>query len=212
MEAEFASMQIEEKHTWLIGLTGEIGCGKSLAASYLCRKYGAIEYTVAQPLKDVAIVMGFEPRQVYGTQAEKSAINPFWGISGRTFLQQFGTEVCRQYLPVAVPGMRLNGFSVWVRLMELFCERNRDTNIIVSDIRFPDECKKIKELGGIIIKIDRPRVGVEMESRHASETQHIPAHIIVSNNGTIDELYAKLDRAMTAMMTGLAGSPAIVYI
>lgn len=188
------------KHA-LLGFSGDIGCGKSTAVNYLTVKYGFTEYMFAKPLKDVAMTLGFEHHQVYGTQEQKLEINKFWGISGREFLQKFGSEVCRDYVPKILPNMNFNNCTMWVRLFEKYYQDNIDKHTAVSDVRFEDESKKIKELGGLIIRINRSNNKNTPAEHivHKSELQasKIFPDIVIDNNGSLDELYEKLDDVMT---------------
>jgi hypothetical protein len=143
----------------LLGITGKIGSGKSTVTEYLKSRYNMLEYMFAGPLKKIAIALGFEEHQAYGTQEQKLEVNKFWGISGRKFLQVFGSEVCRDYLPKVLPDMNLNNSTLWVRLFEKFYEDMllaKKKSIVCSDVRFEDESNSIKERGGIVIGIERP--------------------------------------------------------
>ena len=136
----------------LIMLVGNIGCGKSVAAEILT-KFGFKEDMFAAPLKEFARIIGFTETQVYGTQAEKLSVNQFWGVSGREFLQKFGSEVCRNALPKAIPNMQMNARTLWARVVEqkIF----KYPLLVMSDGRFEDEAKLVKDRGGIIIRITR---------------------------------------------------------
>jgi hypothetical protein len=194
----------------LIGINGEIGCGKSTATEYLTAKYKMTEYMLAKPLKDIAIILGFEHHQVYGTQEQKLEINKFWGISGRHFLQVFGSEVCRDFMPTVLAQMFRPNRGLWIRLFEKYLGENIEKNIIVSDVRFGDESKIVKEHGGYVIRITRgnregSREGNRVNSAanslvhtHQSETQAdtIEPYIVIENNGTLEEFYQKLDEVV----------------
>jgi ATPase subunit of ABC transporter with duplicated ATPase domains len=79
----------------LIMLTGKIGSGKTTAAQLLVDHAGYTEVTFAGPIKEFARSIGFTWEEVYGTQAQKETPNKHYGISGRQFLQKFGTDLCR---------------------------------------------------------------------------------------------------------------------
>ncbi len=147
------------KRPLLIGINGEIGCGKSTACAYLNESYGFTEYMFAKPLKDIAVILGFEQHQVFGTQEQKLETNKFWGISGRKFLQVFGSEVCRDFVPKALPDMDFNHKTMWVRLFEKYYSDNKDKPVVVSDVRFEDESNTIRSLGGYVIRVERDVVG-----------------------------------------------------
>ena len=83
----------------IIGISGEIGCGKTTVCKYLKNEHQFIEYNFANPLKQIGTILGFSDKELYGTQQDKLLINPLWGVSGREFMQKFGTEVVRDTLP-----------------------------------------------------------------------------------------------------------------
>ncbi len=212
----------KQENTILLGFTGKIGCGKSTAAEYLCNVHNMnfIEYSFAKPLKEIACLMGFKRNEVFGTQADKLKINDFWGISGRTFLQKFGSEVCRDYLPKVLSDMKFNNKTLWIRLFEQYYEEYKNSNIIVSDVRFEDECSAIRSLGGYIIRIERNNHDSSNEIndtviKHKSETQmdNIKPQFIIRNNGSLDELYKKLNEAIKLIIQGFADIPNVtIYI
>ncbi len=216
---------MENEPNLLLGINGEIGCGKSTVVEYISTKYGFMEYMFAQPLKEVAVCLGFEPHQVFGTQEQKLQVNEFWGISGRQFLQVFGSEVCRDYAPKVLPQMKFNGVTMWVRLFEKFRNAHLDRNIAVSDVRFQDESQTIKKYGGIVVRLVRTGVnvsqplGVTSQSQsgsqpqyshatHKSETQAttIKPNVIINNDRDLATLFKKLDLLMDFIRRGIVTS------
>ena len=203
---------IENESNLLIGVNGEIGCGKSTVVDYLSSKHGFTEYMFAQPLKEVAVCLGFEPRQVFGTQEEKLEVIEFWGITGRQFLQVFGSEVCRDYVPKVLPQMKFNGLTMWVRLFEKFKQEHANANIAVSDVRFEDESNTIKKYGGIVVRIVRSGKAVvptqaqpPSVQTHKSETQasRINPNVIIHNDRDLETLYNKLDLLIEFIRRGM---------
>lgn len=176
----------------LIGLTGSIGSGKSTVASYLVKK-GYVEETFSSPLKKIAVDFGFEENEVYGTQEDKMRINKTWGVSGREFLQKFGTEVCRNTLPEFIPSME----DVWIKLMESKI-KSKIKNTVVSDVRFRNEYELIKKHGGVIIHISRDAC-LQSVSSHASEKEVLPHDYVINNNGTLEELYDAIHQVFSAI-------------
>ncbi len=202
---------IQNEPAILLGVNGEIGCGKSTVVEYLESKHGFREYMFAMPLKQMAVSAGFEPHQVFGTQEQKLEINEFWGISGREFLQVFGSEVCRDQLPRALPKMKFNGLTLWVRLFEKFLATQLSKNIAVSDVRFADESQTIKKHNGLVVRIVRPGVQNNQPvavQKHVSETQAtmIAPNVILTNNGTLEILYKKLDLLVDLIRRGFITS------
>ena len=65
-------------------------------------------------------------------------------------------------------------------------------NWIVTDVRFPNEAKAIKDRGGIVIRINRPLY--RLNEQHASETalDNYEFDHVIENDGSLDELITKI--------------------
>jgi hypothetical protein len=129
-------------------------------------------------------------------------------ITPRFILQNWGTEVCRK------------GFhdDIWIASLENKL-RNMTDDIVISDCRFPNEIKSIRESGGIVIRVkrgDEPEWYEAAESMnrgevgnmtwalskekiaklgiHASETAWVGTNFdfVVYNNSSIDDLYEQI--------------------
>lgn len=186
----------------LIAITGHIGSGKSTVANML-NKYNFTEVMFAAPLKRIACIMGFDEKSVYGSQLDKSMLHPYYKISARTFLQKFGTDVCRNYMPNVLPEMCRP--TPWIAIAEN--EIKKYKNVVVSDCRFVDEAKMIHTNKGLIIKIVRPNNYYNgNEANHASEAEidNIQHDYIIENDGTIAQLKDKIDRLITSLYPELA--------
>lgn len=141
----------------ILGLLGRAGHGKTTVARWLAEHRGFEIVSLAAPLKRVAqTVMGFSHAQLYGSQAEKDAIDPRYGMSAREFLQRLGTE-----------GMRAEyGDDVHVRAMLRRCAPGG--RYVCDDVRFSNEVAAINGAGGAVIRIvctDAPATG----GGHSSE-------------------------------------------
>lgn len=177
-------------------LVGNIGSGKSTAANILKEKFGFVEYSFASPLKDFALSIGFNFEDVYGSQDDKKRINPFFGISGRQFMQRFGTEVMRDHSSFIFDNKVEN---VWTKAMEIKLSRalSFGHNIVVSDGRFKDEAQLIKNLGGTVIRLHRKCID-SSPSDHSSEREldNIPVDKEFCNDGSIDDLISFLSNCV----------------
>ena len=183
----------------LICIVGNIGSGKSLTADILKLNYGYEELTFAGPVKEIGLILGFDYLDLYGTQEDKLKINNFWGVSGRTFMQVFATNIMRNEFPKELNKYKsiqtetkikdINDKTIWVRLCEKKIKEmlKKNKKILISDGRFPDEIEMIRELGGKIIKIERK---TNYELNHDSEkyVSSINADVYIDNNGTINDL------------------------
>jgi len=97
----------------------------------------------------------------------------------REELQRLGTEAGRQ----------IHGEDCWVRI----AERKIDAipgNVVLTDVRFPNEAAAIRSWGGKIVRIDRPGCGPLND--HASEKIAFEPDAVVVNDGTIEQLHERL--------------------
>ena len=200
----------------IIGICGFIGSGKDTVADYLVNLHHFRRESFANTLKDaVSAVFGWDRTMLEGRTKQarewREQQDNWWTnrlgmvITPRWVLQNWGTEVCR------------NGFhdDIWIASLENKL-RNSTDDVVISDCRFPNEIKAIKNAGGIVVRVVR---GAEPEwydaavSRnrgpngnstwalsgrrleqlgvHASETAWVGTRFdaVLDNNSTLDDLY-----------------------
>jgi hypothetical protein len=140
----------------IVGFVGFIGSGKDTAADYLVNFHGYRRDSFANTLKDaVACVFGWDRTLLEGRTKEarewREQVDTWWAerlnmpnLTPRLMLQLWGTEVCR------------TGFhdDIWIASLENKMRKTTD-NIVISDVRFPNEIKAIHNAGGIVVRIKR---------------------------------------------------------
>jgi hypothetical protein len=175
----------------LLAISGKIGHGKSSVAKILVEKHGFVEYSFADPLKKAAKELFlFTDEQLYGTQEEKATPDTRWfGVSPRQILQFVGTELLRDQLKKIIPQL---GENVFVHRAKLWYEEqvklNPNVKIIISDLRFPNECEFVKSYGKVL-RINRPECIHEMH-KHKSEIA-LDGEVFdftFENTGTLEDL------------------------
>ena len=177
----------------LIGLAGKAGTGKDTVADYLWEKEGAIKIAFADALRAAACSI-FGLGQCNFTDRElKEAENDYWGMSPRRMLQLLGTEATK---PVF-------GEHIWLKRWFLSYSAVRDTDhVVVPDVRFDVEAGAIRRLGGTIVHIVRPGVGLSGDSAtHVSEAgiELGDGDLYLLNDGTVQDLYHKVDQIWEAI-------------
>jgi len=188
----------------IIGICGRKGSGKTTLATYLCENHKFIEYTFAEPLKDIARIFGFTHQQLYGTQEDKLSIHPYLNVSAREFLQKFGTEICKQQLSLLFPNMPKN---IWLYLMKQKLDANqlgKRDNIVIHDVRFQDEAELIRSYGGVIVRVHRNHLGpdeTDETNSHISETEQekISCDYHIYNNQDRGKTFEQMDDTMKKM-------------
>ena len=203
----------------IIGVCGFIGSGKDTIADYLVNFHGFRRESFANSLKDaVAHVFGWDRTMLEGRTKQsrewREQRDEWWSnrlgteITPRLMLQLWGTEVCRK------------GFhdDIWIASLENKL-RNSTDDIVISDCRFPNEIKSIREAGGIIVWVKRgelpdwydwalsvnkgevqnftwatSKAKLEQAGIHASETAWVGTDFdaVLENDGSIDDLFAKI--------------------
>ena len=198
----------------IIGICGFIGSGKDTVADYLVNFHEFRRESFASTLKDaVAAVFGWDRILLEGRTKEarewREQVDPWWStrldmptLTPRWVLQYWGTEVCRR------------GFhdDIWIASLENKLRNSRD-NVVISDCRFPNEIKSIKDAGGIIVWVKRGELpdwyniaveanggsnvaanNLKLKKIHASETAWVGTKFDfeINNDGTIEELFSRV--------------------
>ena len=172
----------------IIAICGHKFSGKSTVASLLHYATGYPVVSFADKLKDITCVLSgctreqLEDYDFKETQLVPDYLRPYCGSAEkptfRAFLQHFGSEIMR--------GVNDN---IWIDCTLSNCGKDA----IISDCRFPNEAKAVKERGGIVIKVVRP--DVKASDSHQSETliDEIDADYTLFNDTTLENLVANVD-------------------
>jgi chaperonin cofactor prefoldin len=178
----------------LIGITGFKRSGKDTAGEYFINK-GYIKYAFAGPLKKACKeIFMFSDEQTEGDDKEKH--DNIWNISAIQLFQRFGTEIFRERLSDFYPEMENIKENFWTYRFKIWyqeqLEKNKDVLIVVTDVRFDNEVDIIKELGGIIIKVERNQVTNLDEHKSETSIGKIKHDYLVKNDSDIEKYYEKL--------------------
>jgi hypothetical protein len=157
----------------LIGFAGRLGSGKTLAADLLCAKYGFMKVKFAKPIKDMMRSLGLDDRHIEG-ELKDEPCDILDGETPRWAMQSLGTEWGRSLIS---ENLWLNR---WKRIVEE--NLNLNNNVVVDDLRFPNELKAVQELSGQVIVLLR---NDEKEGEHSSENtinlKDIRADLVIDN-------------------------------
>jgi hypothetical protein len=140
----------------IIGIAGFQGSGKDTIADYLCNIYGFKRDSFAATLKDaVAAVFGWDRELLEGRTTEsrhwRETVDPWWStrldmpnLTPRLVLQRWGTEVARKSWHD----------DTWIASLENKLVKSHN-DIVITDVRFPNEIAAVRNAGGIVIRVRR---------------------------------------------------------
>lgn len=159
--------------------------GKSTVAAHLNQR-GYTTVPFAETIKLMLIPMleslGYDKHGAnYLVHQAKQVVVGDAGVSVRHMLQTLGTEYGRQCIHP----------DIWVRCWK--GRAQRFDAVVADDVRFPNEAKMIKLLGGEMWRIDRPDAVNAFD--HASEgslNSYTEFDRYITNDGTIEDLISKL--------------------
>ena len=209
----------------IVGLIGFISSGKGTVATQLVQEQGFRQDSFAASLKDACAVIFDWPREMLEGDTKESrewreVVDPWWSaqlkmpnLSPRLALQLIGTDALR------------NNFSqdIWFMTLANRIRKDPTRNVVISDVRFPNEIKFIKEQGGVIAKINRGANSVWYETAfmankgnaiaqqimvdtyptaHNSEWAWIGSHIDheIENNSSIENLSVQVNNLISKIL------------
>jgi hypothetical protein len=163
------------------GVAGRMRTGKTTVAQYLQRRYGFCLSAFANPIKDFALLVGWD-----GAKDER----------GRTLLQDIGTVV-RKY-----------NAEFWIEKMLADLPQNRC--VAVDDMRMLLEDRRLSEAGFKTIMVVRDPALIHdapaATTDHVTEREvdAIAPWRTLYNNGSLDELYAQVDTVVAELNRNVA--------
>lgn len=178
----------------LIGLSGRAGSGKDTVANYMVNNYNYTKLSFGKVLKDVVSCIFGWPRYLLEGDTKESREfrekeDKWWSehlkikITPRIAMQKIGTDVFRMHFHQ----------DIWLLILKK--QITKYDKIVVTDIRFLNEYNMIKNMGGNVFKISKSNI---IKDTHLSENilDNIQFKYEIDNNGTIEELYQKIDNLL----------------
>ncbi len=185
----------------IIAISGKIGSGKSTVGD-IFEKQGFQLDSFAKSVKDIcSILFGYDRNKIEGStpddrlwreKVDKNHTN----LIGKNFTPrdamvlvgtQFGRNMIHQ--------------NIWIET--LFNRYDKNTDLLITDLRFPNEYEEIKKRGGIVIRINRPNL-TKLTNLNSSNSSNSSNHIsecaldnynfdyVINNNTTLYDLEIKV--------------------
>lgn len=192
----------------ILGICGFQGAGKDTFANYLVSNHNFIKFSFAGATKDVLnVVFGWDRALLEGDTVEsrkfRETEDTWWSeklgipnLTSRKTLQLIGTDLFRKHFNP----------EIWSSVVEkkilTQLKNNPNSNIVVSDCRFPNEIQMLRNLGSHIISIQRNipdwftqyKFGIDCEEAlklHESEKSWIREKFdhVIDNNYETSKLF-----------------------
>lgn len=188
----------------IIGIGHKARHGKDTVADMIkhlgiIHGYGFVHMSFAKSLKKTtAAAFGLDEKIMFDDR--KLDVLPFWsdvfarGVTAVYLLQLIGTDIFRSHVHE----------DIWVlNVTNQIINLPPDKHVVISDMRFPNETKMTKDLGGILIKVDATErlrldnVDTVRNNQHPSETaldDFDGWDYVIDNNDTMSGLWIKVEK------------------
>lgn len=130
------------------------------------------------------VIFGLTEEQTDGEL--RGVVDAFWGLTPRAILQRVGTELFRE---------RFDS-DIWASVVERRLLADPETDVVITDLRFPNEADMVKSVGGLVIRVDRSVPFEHPIDNHRSETSMATYehwNHVIDNGGTLEQLRQQVD-------------------
>jgi dephospho-CoA kinase len=208
----------------IIAMSGKMRHGKSVISQYLSKKYKFKQIAFADKMKETCInydnstpeLRSFwnkkVAREVLGVESRNNEINALMqsvcpGVWKKlTHEECYGekTKYSRLTMQSFAQGMRELEPDCWVEYLvkKLSIEGGR---WVISDVRYCNEAFAIEVIeNSQIWRVNREGFTSDVGGEHISETalDSYPFEIVITNNGTLESLFTKIDKIMKIILRG----------
>jgi hypothetical protein len=191
----------------IIALCGAKRCGKDVLAEHLVNKYKYERVAFADPLKlAVKSLFNFDDDQVGigkdNGEGKKDIVDENWGITPRSALQFFGTEIMQEKIQEILPNLNKSFFANSLKNNIINkMNTNEGQKFVISDLRFMHEYEalfsipKIRKEDIVVIRVIRP-CNLSVADPHISEIEYmkIPYDVLLMNDDTIENYINKFEK------------------
>jgi len=173
----------------IIGLIGKKRSGKDTFAHGLP---GYTRVAFADPLRQAALAL--DP--IVGRPALPGELAPMRDVRLSEVVDAIGWERAKDCVPevrrilqrLGTESIRAIDPDFWIRAAKAQIDAI-DGDVVVTDVRYPNEADAIQTMGGILVRIERPGLPSDGDP-HPSESalDDYPVDVVVQNIGSIEAL------------------------
>lgn len=196
----------------LIGLTGAAGAGKDSVAAVLCAAQWRSQAFADALRVEIAEAFGIDQRLLTDRRHKESntpqlaagmASNANWlcwaAVNGHSLIQPRSP---RWVLQIWGSFRRQNAPDYWVRHVTYWAQYQRQyrpCNLVITDVRYPNEAQALRDLGGHIVRVHRPGgapLAPETAGHESEQHGALEATAEIHNDGPLEALHAEVWRVV----------------
>lgn len=154
----------------IIGLSGYAGSGKDTVGRHLVDEHGFFRIAFADALRNVA----YELNPIIAGGMYENDVKL---VYLREVVDTMGWDEAKAYYPEVRKALQVLGVSIreynpkfWIHIAaeKMLDVIKRGGDVVITDVRFPNEAELIETIGGEVWRIERP--DVEQVNEHISES------------------------------------------
>ena len=207
----------------IFALSGKAGSGKTSFAQHAVKVFGGAKLALGDAVKEEvaefldSCLVSYEQRHLYGTQDDKAEI--FSVLAGDWLRTDYRLR------RILNPHTKFDGVSVsmsYRKLLQLWGTEYRRSQkesywsdkgrekilatpglVFIDDLRFYNEAELIQDLGGVLIRIERPGGPFISTPEHPSETSLDGYNMFnwtLWNGATLTEFQQEVEKIMRVMI------------
>lgn len=179
----------------LIGLVGYAGTGKDTVRQLLESEHGFTGLAFADPMRTMLRALftanGLDEKYIDERDHKEAPIEDLLTdqpVTYRQMAQTLGTEW----------GRNLSS-DFWLQIAGAHIAHRRQRGerlFVISDVRFVNEARWVKDAGGELWRIHRPDVLPVRPHASEAEIEHIECDRLIDNSGSLDDLWTRVDSVM----------------
>lgn len=188
----------------IIGLTGVAGSGKDTVAELLA-PYNFKRVAFADPLRELLYKLNpaidEEADPDVGSSRLAEIVDWFgWDVAKRSY-----PEIRELLQRLGAGGRDVISSTVWINaaLLKASGILVEGSNVVVTDVRYPNEIDAVRGYGGEVWRVVRPGTGPVNDHETETLLDKFDVDRVLVNNGTIDDLRIELGD----MVADLLGPP-----
>ena len=174
----------------IIGISGYAGTGKDTAGQVLIDKFGFEKASFAAPIKDIVAKQFNIDREMlegidsFSRKCREDKDYGAYGFTPRELLRMIGGFYVQEISP-----------TFWCDIVENNYRKSWGKDIVITDVRFPQEIEMIERNGGFVVRIQRPGFN---GTDHISERSlcKYPFDTVINNFGSLELFKDQVEQLM----------------